>query len=160
MSDALLVQRQEANESAEQCNGSGPAAVDSVALMTLTVHHASVLDDAVSLLIHHVKRQSSIHCDEKRKIKRLLRQFVPTLFFMPPGELSDDEDDDDDDDADKGIVFTLQLLEMCTSLYINLYIIRTGGWWRWALVSQASKSTQSLPSCASDSTSVDHCAWL
>jgi len=128
VSDALLVQRQEANESAEQCNGSGPAAVDSVALMTLTVHHASVLDDAVSLLIHHVKRQSSIHCDEKRKIKRLLRQFVPTLFFMPPGELSDDdEDDDDDDDADKGIVFTGTCAHTATTRNVHISMYHTYG---------------------------------
>jgi len=29
----------------------------------------------------------------------LLKQFLPTLFSLPAGELSDDEDDDD---ADKG----------------------------------------------------------
>jgi len=87
----------------DQCNG--------MALMTLSVRHVSVLDDAVSLLIHHVKRQSSIHGDEKRKIKRLLRQLLPTLMFMPPGELSDDDDDDDDDDLpDKGKM-TLQLTD-------------------------------------------------
>jgi len=99
----------------EQSNGSGPAAVENVALMTLTLRHVSALDDAVSLLIHHVKRQSSIHCDEKRKIKRLLRQMLPTLLCMPPGELSDDDDDyenDDDDDDDKGIVALTDLLEI------------------------------------------------
>jgi len=86
-----VVQRQESS----QFDGSSAGA-----LMTLTIRRPSVLDDAVSLIIHHVKRQSSIHCDEKRKVKRLLRQLLPTLFSMPPGELSDDEDDDD---ADKGI---------------------------------------------------------
>jgi len=72
--------------------------------MSLTVSRSSVLDDAVCLIIHHVKRQSSIHSDEKRKIKRLLRQLLPTLYGLPATELSDDEDDDDDDDDDdKGI---------------------------------------------------------
>jgi len=86
-----------------QYDSSGPAAVGNTGLMTLTVD-TSVLDDAVSLIIHHVKRQSSIHCDEKRKIKRFLRQFLPTLFSLPPSELSDD-DDDDDDLPDKGNCF-------------------------------------------------------
>ena len=71
--------------------------------MTLTIGRVSVMDDAVSLIVHHVKRQSSVHSDEKRKIKRLLRQFLPTLLMMQAGELSDDDDDDeDDDDDDKG----------------------------------------------------------
>jgi len=73
-------------------------------LMSLSVCHSSVCDDAIGLIIHHVKRQSSIHSDEKRKIKRLLRQFLPTLYALPATELSDDEDDDDDDDDDKGIL--------------------------------------------------------
>ena len=95
-----MVQRQENNESS-QCNGSDAAAVAAGPLMTLTIRRVSVLEDAVSLIIHHVKRQSSIHSDDKRKIKRLLRQLLPTLFSMSPGELSDDEDDDD---VDKGVV--------------------------------------------------------
>ena len=94
-----VIQRQECNESS-QCNGSGPAAVGTAPLMTLTIRRPSVLDDAVALIIHHVKRQSSIHCDEKAKMKRLLKQFLPTLFSMTAAELSDDEDEDD---IDKGI---------------------------------------------------------
>jgi len=67
--------------------------------MTLTISRVSVMDDASSLIIHHVKRQSSIHSDEKGKMKKLLKQFLPTLYCMTPAELSDDEDDDD---VDKG----------------------------------------------------------
>ncbi|XP_057664954.1 paired amphipathic helix protein Sin3b isoform X1 [Diorhabda carinulata] len=62
----------------------------------------TILDDAANLLIHHVKRQTGIQKGEKRRIKHLLRQFVPDLFFHPRQQLSDDEreDDDDKDDCD------------------------------------------------------------
>lgn len=51
----------------------------------------TVLDDAANLLIHHVKRQTGIHKEDKQRIKQLLRQFVPDLFFHPRQELSEDE---------------------------------------------------------------------
>ena len=95
-----MIQRQESTESS-QCNSPGPASVPAP-LMSLSIRHVSVLDDAVNLIIHHVKRQSSIHSDEKRKIKRLLRQFLPALYCLSAGELSDDDEDDDEDDDDKG----------------------------------------------------------
>jgi len=65
----------------------------------------SVLEDATSLVIHHVKRQSSIHSEEKTKMKRLLRQFLLGLYSLPAAELSDEDDDDDDedDDDDRGL---------------------------------------------------------
>ena len=75
-------------------------------LLTLSVRRVSVVDDAVNLIVHHVKRQSSIHSDEKRKIKKLLRQMLPSLFSMSPRELSDDDDDDDDDDDEGMAVMT------------------------------------------------------
>ena len=34
-----------------------------------------------------------IHKDDKHKIKLLLRQLIPDLFFTPRQEMSDDEDD-------------------------------------------------------------------
>jgi len=54
-----------------------------------------ILDDAANLLIHHVKRQTGIQKGEKRKIKQLLRQFVPDLFFHARQPLSDDEREED-----------------------------------------------------------------
>lgn len=62
----------------------------------------TILDDAANLLIHHVKRQTGIQKNEKQRIKHILRQFVPDLFFHPRQQLSDDEreDDDEKDDAD------------------------------------------------------------
>ncbi|XP_072020842.1 paired amphipathic helix protein Sin3a-like [Amphiura filiformis] len=56
-----------------------------------------VLDDAAQLLIHHVKRQTGIHKEEKQKIKQLLLHFLPDFMFLERGELSDDEDEDDED---------------------------------------------------------------
>lgn len=55
----------------------------------------TILDDAANLLIHHVKRQTGIQKGEKRRIKHLLRQFLPELFFHPKQQLTDDEREDD-----------------------------------------------------------------
>ena len=54
------------------------------------------MEDAFSLIIHHMKRQTGIQKEDKFKIKQLLLQYMPDLFFMPRGELSDDEADRDD----------------------------------------------------------------
>jgi paired amphipathic helix protein Sin3a len=54
----------------------------------------TILEDAANLLIHHVKRQTGIQKLEKARIKHILRQFVPELFFAPRQPLSDDERDD------------------------------------------------------------------
>ncbi|CAG9766340.1 unnamed protein product [Ceutorhynchus assimilis] len=61
----------------------------------------SILDDAANLLIHHVKRQTGIQKGEKRKIKQLLRHFLPDLFFHSRQPLSDDEREEDDENEDK-----------------------------------------------------------
>lgn len=85
----------------------------------------SVIEDASSLILHHMKRQAgewgdmlhrigvlfifrefslvlskkivdvfvAIHKDDKHKIKLLLRQLIPDLFFSPRQEMSDDEDE-------------------------------------------------------------------
>lgn len=68
--------------------------------ITLVYKDKDMLDEACNLIIHHVKRQTSIHKDEKQKIKQLMRQFIPDLFFAPRGELSDDEIDENDDQMD------------------------------------------------------------
>ncbi|KAL3196074.1 hypothetical protein MRX96_015619 [Rhipicephalus microplus] len=43
------------------------------------------------------ERQTGINKEDKQKIKQLLRQFIPDLFCLPRGELSDDEVDKEDD---------------------------------------------------------------
>lgn len=62
--------------------------------LILEYRDKSIIDDAANLLIHHVKRQASIHKEDKQKIKALIRQFIPDLFHHPRQELSDDEKDD------------------------------------------------------------------
>lgn len=59
--------------------------------LTLSYRDRSVLDDACNLLLHHVRRQSGIQKEDKRKIKQILKRFVPDLFNHPRMEMSDDE---------------------------------------------------------------------
>uniref|UniRef100_A0A2A4JNS6 Paired amphipathic helix protein Sin3b n=1 Tax=Heliothis virescens TaxID=7102 RepID=A0A2A4JNS6_HELVI len=54
-----------------------------------------ILRDTAELLIHHARRQTAIQKTEKRRIKQLLRQFLPDLFAHPRQPLSDDERDED-----------------------------------------------------------------
>lgn len=68
--------------------------------ITLSYKDKDMLEEACSLIIHHVKRQTSIHKDEKQKIKQLMRQYIPDLFFAARGELSDDEVDENDEQMD------------------------------------------------------------
>ena len=63
--------------------------------LVLSYKDKSVLDDAANLLIHHVKRQTAVHKEDKQRIKLLLKHFIPDLFFHPRQELSDDERDED-----------------------------------------------------------------
>ena len=39
-----------------------------------------ILDDAAGLIVHHLKRQTGIHSDDKRKIKEFMYHFIPDLF--------------------------------------------------------------------------------
>ncbi|XP_036225718.2 paired amphipathic helix protein Sin3a isoform X3 [Bactrocera oleae] len=66
--------------------------------LVLPYKDKTILDDAANLLIHHVKRQTGIQKQEKTKIKHILRQFVPDLFFSSRQPLSDDEREDDDNE--------------------------------------------------------------
>uniref|UniRef100_W8AYZ5 Paired amphipathic helix protein Sin3a n=1 Tax=Ceratitis capitata TaxID=7213 RepID=W8AYZ5_CERCA len=66
--------------------------------LVLPYKDKTILDDAANLLIHHVKRQTGIQKQEKTKIKHILRQFVPDLFFSARQPLSDDEREDDDNE--------------------------------------------------------------
>ncbi|XP_014680684.1 PREDICTED: paired amphipathic helix protein Sin3a-like isoform X2 [Priapulus caudatus] len=69
--------------------------------MTIRYENKAMLDDSASLIIHHMKRQTSIHKEDKYKIKQLLNHFIPDLFYVARGELSDDEGDKDDDDDER-----------------------------------------------------------
>jgi len=52
----------------------------------------SILDDAASLIIFLVKRQTAFTKEDKQNIKRIMYQFLPDFVFAPQGELSDDEE--------------------------------------------------------------------
>lgn len=71
--------------------------------ITLSYKDKDMLEEACNLIIHHVKRQTPIHKDEKQKIKQIMRQFIPDLFFAPRGELSDDEVDENDDQMEDDV---------------------------------------------------------
>uniref|UniRef100_A0A3Q4HP34 Paired amphipathic helix protein Sin3b n=1 Tax=Neolamprologus brichardi TaxID=32507 RepID=A0A3Q4HP34_NEOBR len=51
--------------------------------MVFTYEDKQILEDAASLIIYHVKRQPTIHKDDKDHIKRIIQHFVPDLFFSP-----------------------------------------------------------------------------
>lgn len=73
--------------------------------MTFKYEDKSVLEDAAALIIHHVKRQTTIQKEDKHKIKQIVYLFLPDLFFISRGTLSDDESSDkfesDDSSAKK-----------------------------------------------------------
>lgn len=71
--------------------------------ITLVYKDKDMLEEACNLVIHHVKRQTSIHKDEKQKIKQLMRQFIPDLFFAQRGELSDDEIDENEEHVEDDV---------------------------------------------------------
>uniref|UniRef100_A0A6Q2XC52 Paired amphipathic helix protein Sin3b n=1 Tax=Esox lucius TaxID=8010 RepID=A0A6Q2XC52_ESOLU len=56
--------------------------------MVFTYEDKQILEDAASLIIYHVKRQPTIHKDDKDHIKRIIQHFVPDLFFSRRGELT------------------------------------------------------------------------
>uniref|UniRef100_A0A4W5Q4W0 Paired amphipathic helix protein Sin3b n=1 Tax=Hucho hucho TaxID=62062 RepID=A0A4W5Q4W0_9TELE len=68
------------------------AAVVSEPHMVFTYEDKQILEDAASLIIYHVKRQPTIHKDDKDHIKRIIQHFVPDLFFSRRGELSETEE--------------------------------------------------------------------
>ncbi|XP_065104497.1 paired amphipathic helix protein Sin3b isoform X1 [Paramisgurnus dabryanus] len=65
--------------------------------MVFTYEDKQILEDAASLIIYHVKRQPTIHKDDKDHIKRIIQHFVPDLFFTRRGELSETEDFTDEE---------------------------------------------------------------
>lgn len=94
--ETLFEERHEQNE------GNLESGIAQQPHMIFVYKDKSMIEEACNLIIHHVKRQTSVHKEDKQKVKQLLRQFIPDLFATPRGELSDDElDDNDTDDKDK-----------------------------------------------------------
>ncbi|CAH2237871.1 jg4886 [Pararge aegeria aegeria] len=82
-------------ESAYAARRPGPHLVADYGLRTR--HEAiKIVRDAAELLIHHARRQTGIQKAEKRRIKQLLRHFLPDLFAHPRQPLSDDERDEEE----------------------------------------------------------------
>uniref|UniRef100_A0A8C7SP40 Paired amphipathic helix protein Sin3b n=1 Tax=Oncorhynchus mykiss TaxID=8022 RepID=A0A8C7SP40_ONCMY len=71
--------------------------------MVFTYEDKQILEDAASLIIYHVKRQPTIHKDDKDHIKRIIQHFVPDLFFSRRGELSETEEWTDEDTVELGV---------------------------------------------------------
>lgn len=65
--------------------------------MTLMYEDSQILEDVASLIIHHVKRQSGIHKDDKYKIKQIIYHFIPDMLFARRGELSDVEEEEEEE---------------------------------------------------------------
>uniref|UniRef100_A0A4W4ERF4 Paired amphipathic helix protein Sin3b n=1 Tax=Electrophorus electricus TaxID=8005 RepID=A0A4W4ERF4_ELEEL len=71
--------------------------------LVFTYEDKQILEDAASLIIYHVKRQPTIHKEDKDHIKRLVQHFVPDLFFSRRGELSETEEwTDEEADMEEG----------------------------------------------------------
>uniref|UniRef100_A0A8C7GX66 Paired amphipathic helix protein Sin3b n=1 Tax=Oncorhynchus kisutch TaxID=8019 RepID=A0A8C7GX66_ONCKI len=68
----------------QQGRDGSSAAVVSEPHMVFTYEDKQILEDAASLIIYHVKRQPTIHKDDKDHIKRIIQHFVPDLFFSRP----------------------------------------------------------------------------
>ncbi|KAH8859958.1 Paired amphipathic helix protein Sin3a [Schistosoma japonicum] len=58
----------------------------------------ALLEDAASLIIHHVKRQSNASKNDKRSMKCLVRTVLQDIFLANRFPMSDDEDDEDEDE--------------------------------------------------------------
>uniref|UniRef100_A0AAR2M0S8 Histone deacetylase interacting domain-containing protein n=1 Tax=Pygocentrus nattereri TaxID=42514 RepID=A0AAR2M0S8_PYGNA len=68
--------------------------------LTLTYEDRQILEDAAALIIHHVKRQTSIQKEDKYKIKQIIYHFIPDMLFSQRGALSDDEEEEDEEDME------------------------------------------------------------
>ena len=95
--ESIYFERQEAKDESNQCQQQQQPPV----VIKHTEPHLcykyddkSILEDAAALIIHHVKRQTTIQKEDKQKIKQIIYHFLPDLFFVPRGALSDDESAD------------------------------------------------------------------
>ncbi|KFM56739.1 Paired amphipathic helix protein Sin3a, partial [Stegodyphus mimosarum] len=84
----------ERHEQAE--NEDGVTDVPTGPHLILSYKNKDIFKDAANLIIHHVKRQTGIHKEDKQKIKNIMRQFIPDFFSVPRIDLSDDEMDKDE----------------------------------------------------------------
>ncbi|XP_069480652.1 paired amphipathic helix protein Sin3a isoform X1 [Ambystoma mexicanum] len=66
--------------------------------LSLVYEDKHILEDAASLIIHHVKRQTGIQKEDKYKIKQIMYHFIPDLLFAQRGELSDVEEEEDEEE--------------------------------------------------------------
>ena len=89
------------DEQHEQMEQTGSLGVTGVPHLTLSYKDKAVLEDASLLLIHHVKRQTSIHKEDKQKIKVMLKQSLPDMFFHSRQDMSDTESEKEEDDSEK-----------------------------------------------------------
>ncbi|XP_068175137.1 paired amphipathic helix protein Sin3b isoform X2 [Antennarius striatus] len=93
----------------QQSRNDSGSAPSSEPHMVFTYEDKQILEDAASLIIYHVKRQPTIHKDDKDHIKRIIQHFVPDLFFSRRGELSDteewtDEEAEPEEGGERGVV--------------------------------------------------------
>ncbi|CAL8109151.1 unnamed protein product [Calicophoron daubneyi] len=58
---------------------------------------AILLEDAASLIIHHVKRQSNTSKEDKRTMKFLIRTVVQDIFMADRFPMSDDEEEEEEE---------------------------------------------------------------
>ncbi|KAL0188684.1 hypothetical protein M9458_015783, partial [Cirrhinus mrigala] len=83
----------ERQEQASEDNAAPPSGPH----MNLMYEDSQILEDAAALIIHHVKRQSGIHKDDKYKIKQIIYHFIPDMLFARRGELSDVEEEEEEE---------------------------------------------------------------
>ncbi|XP_043100197.1 paired amphipathic helix protein Sin3a isoform X1 [Puntigrus tetrazona] len=83
----------ERQEQASEDNAAPPSGPH----MTLMYEDSQILEDAAALIIHHVKRQSGIHKDDKYKIKQIIYHFIPDMLFTRRCELSDVEEEEEEE---------------------------------------------------------------
>ena len=65
--------------------------------MSMDYSDMGILEDVNNLLIHHVKRQTAIHKEDKHKIKVLLKHFLMDLFKHSRQDLSEDEREEEEE---------------------------------------------------------------
>uniref|UniRef100_A0A8C1D114 SIN3 transcription regulator family member Ab n=1 Tax=Cyprinus carpio carpio TaxID=630221 RepID=A0A8C1D114_CYPCA len=83
----------ERQEQASEDNAAPPSGPH----ITIMYEDSQILEDTAALIIHHVKRQSGIHKDDKYKIKQIIYHFIPDMLFARRGELSDVEEEEEEE---------------------------------------------------------------
>ncbi|XP_062855517.1 paired amphipathic helix protein Sin3b isoform X2 [Trichomycterus rosablanca] len=97
-------QEQSTEEGGVGQQGREGAAPASEPHLIFTYKDKQILEDAASLIIYHVKRQPTIHKEDKDQIKRIIHHFLPDLFFARRGELSETEEwTDEEAEAEDGV---------------------------------------------------------